>query len=113
MLKDVGQDIDGERNIVCQHPCEIRRLLARGIRIQVPADGLDFLCDPPRRAAPGSLERHVLEQMGNAVPVGRFVTRARIDPHPDRRRLDSRHGIRGNTQAGRQPRNRYRHDRLP
>src|SRR6185312_2079192 len=52
------------------------------------ADGLDLLGDragaPPLRA----LERHVLEEMGDAVDLRRFVPRADLDPEAERYRVD-------------------------
>ena len=55
------------------------------------ADRLDLLGDGERRAPLGALEGHVLEQMRDAVDLGRLVARADIDPDAERHRLDRVH----------------------
>ena len=50
-----------------------------------------------RRA--GALERHVLEQVGDAVDLGRLVARADIDPDAERGGLQAGHVLADDAQA--------------
>ena len=67
-------------DIFLQHLGVIGGVFARGIGIEVAADRLDLLGDGERRAPLGALERHVLEEMGDAVDLRRLVAGADIDP---------------------------------
>ncbi len=53
VLQDVGQDIEAEAEIRAQYFGVIGGLLAAGIGVEMPADGLDLLGDALRRAALG------------------------------------------------------------
>ena len=78
--QDVGQDVDGKRHVVAEHAGVERRRLDAGGGVDLAADILDFRGDLPGAAPLGSLERHVLEQMRDAVLVVGFVAGARLDP---------------------------------
>ena len=54
------------------------------------------------RAPLGALEGHVLEEMGDAVDLGRLVPRADIDPDAERGGLDRVHAVGGDAEAVRQ-----------
>ncbi len=85
-----------------QHARIIGRGLDRGRGIEVAADRLDFLGDLARGAALGALERHVFEQMRNAVLVAVLVAAAGADPDAERGGFQMRHGVRHDGQTGRQ-----------
>ncbi len=91
VLEDVGEDIDGKRHVIAQHPRVVRGLLARRIGIDEATDTLDLLGDAARGPALRALERHVLEHVGDAVGVLGLVARARTHPDADGRRLQMRH----------------------
>ena len=66
-----------------------------------PTASID-LGDLARGAALGALERHVLEQMRDAVLVRQFVAAARADPDAERDGLQMRHAVGDDRQARRQ-----------
>ena len=80
VLQDVGEDVERKAGILLQHLGVIRGAFARGVSVEVPADRLDLLGDRQRGTAPCALERHVLEEMRDAVDPRRLVPRADIDP---------------------------------
>ena len=88
VLQDVGEDIERERRVFFQHLGVIGCAFTRGIGVQVSADGLDLLGDGAGAAPLGALERHVFEEMGDAVDLGRLVPRADLDPEAERDRVD-------------------------
>ena len=91
VLQNVGDDIESERHVVGQHLGVVGGVLAARVGVQVAADRLDLLGDVERRAPLGALEGHVLEQVGDAVDLCRFVAGADVDPGADRHRLHVRH----------------------
>ncbi len=98
--EDVGKHVERERHVGLEHARVVGRGLDRGGRVEVAADRLDLLGDLAR-AAPGcALERHVLEQMRDAVLVGALVAAAGADPDAERCRLQMRHRIGHDHQAG-------------
>ena len=99
VLEDVGQDIDGERYIIAQDPGVIGSLFACGVGVDETADAFDFLGDAARRAPCRSLERHVLEHVGDAVRVLGFVARACANPHAHRCRLQMGHLVGDDSQT--------------
>ena len=88
VLQDVGEDVERERHILLQHLGVIGGALARGIGVEMAADRLDLLGDGAGAAPLGALERHVLEEMRDAVDLRRLVPRADIDPEAERDRVD-------------------------
>src|SRR5581483_3045740 len=93
VLKDIGENVDGEPDILLEHLRVIGRVLARGIGVQVPAHRLNLGGDVKRAAAFRTLEGHVLQEMGHAVDRRRLVARADIDPNTKRYRLDTVHRV--------------------
>src|SRR3569623_2852257 len=61
----IADDISGFDEMLIEHARLIRRMLARGVRIERAAQLLERQRDLPRRANLRSLEHHVLEQMGH------------------------------------------------
>ena len=51
--------------------------------IHVAADRVYLPSDLFRCAVPGPLENHVLNEMGDAIPLRVFVSGAGLDPYPD------------------------------
>ena len=98
--EDVGEHVERQRHVGLHHPGIIGRGLGRGAGVEIAADRLDFLDDLARRAPRGALERHVFEQMRDAVLVRLFVAAADAGPHPERRGFQMRHGIGDDGEAG-------------
>ena len=98
-LQDVGKNIEREANILFQHAGIVGRGFEAGRRIEFAADRLDLFRDGNGRAPCGALERHVLEEMRDAVLVRRFVACPGTNPDPERNRLDVRHVMRHDPQA--------------
>ena len=113
MLQDVGDDIDGQRHIAGQDPGVIGGLLARGIGVEMAAHGLDLLGDFPGAAPGRALEGHMLQQMGDAVDLGRLVARAHIGPDADGGGFDRIHPVAGDPKAVGKPGDLDRHAALP
>ncbi len=80
---DVGEHLDGQRQVLIEDFEVVARVLLRREGIHLSADGIDGLSDVlggPRR---GSLEQHVLDEVSDAALLLCLVTRAR---EPARRR---------------------------
>src|SRR6185295_12414686 len=77
------------------------------------ADRLDFLGDLARGAPRGALERHVFEEMRDAMLVGAFIAAARSDPDAERGALQMRHCVGDDHQAGWQARDVHAHAAAP
>ena len=84
-----------------QHAGVIGGGLDAGGGVEVAADRLDLLGDLARGAPRGALERHVLEQMRDAVLVRLLVAAAGADPDAERGGLQMRHAVGDDRQAGR------------
>ena len=93
MLQDVGDDIDGQFQVLLENFSVVRGVLAGRIGVEVAADGLNLLDDADGAPAFGALEGHVLEQMRHAVDCGHLVTGAYLDPGAQRYGLDRIHEI--------------------
>jgi hypothetical protein len=65
----------------------------------VPAHGLDLLGDVAGAAALGALERHVLEEMREAVDLRRLVAGADANPDAQGHGFDPLHGLADHAQA--------------
>ena len=73
MGQDVADDVEAQRGVFLQHLDVIGGLLARGIGVDMAADGFDFLGDFRGAAGGGPLEGHVFEEVGDAVFRRGFV----------------------------------------
>jgi len=100
--QDVGQDVERQRHVGAQHPGVVGGGLDAGRGVEVAADRLDLLGDLAGGAPRRALERHVLEQMRDAVLVTMLVAAARSDPHPERGGLQMRHLVGDDHEPGRQ-----------
>ncbi len=106
MLQQVGDDVDGQRDILFQNAGVIGGVFPRGIGVHLPADRLDLLGDLLGVAARRAFEQHVFQQMGDAVLGSGLVARAAAGPDADRRAFDMGHRVGGDAQAigqGRDP----------
>ena len=99
VLQDIGQHVDRERHVVFQDTGVVGCLLTRGISVDVTADIFDLLGDGLGIAPFGALERHVFQQMGYAVQLGRLIARTDVDPNADRDALDAVDPVGNDTHA--------------
>ena len=99
VLENVGQNIDGQRDVVFEHARVVGGLLAAGIGVDEAADAFDLFGDGAGRAAAGALEGHVLEHVGDAVGGFGFIARAGIDPNADGGGFQMRHRVGDDSQA--------------
>lgn len=99
MQHDVRQQVQRQRHVGGQHAGVIGRHLARGVGVDVPADVLDLLGDGQGGAAGGALERHVFEEMRDAVFGRVLVAGTRVDPDAHGRRGQPRHRLGDDAQA--------------
>src|SRR5206468_8097981 len=88
---DIGEDVDRERQMLVEDLDVVARVLLGGEGVELPADGVDRLCNILGRAARGALEQHVLDEMRDAPALGRFVAGAPGEPYADADRSDLRH----------------------
>ena len=100
--QDVGEDIERERNVVCQDMRVIGGMFGACRRVEIAARRLDLLGDVARRAPPRSLERHMFEKMRQAMLVRAFMARAGADKNAKRGGFQMRHALGGDPEAGRQ-----------
>ena len=98
--QDVADDVGGERRVFLQHLHVIGGLFARRVGVDVAADRLDLLGDLHRRPTFGALERHVFEEMRDAVLRLQFVARASRDVRSERDGLDPLHPFGDDGKAG-------------
>ena len=91
--EDVGEHVERERHVGLEHARVIGGGLDAGRGIEVAADRLDLLGDLARGAPRRALERHVLEQMRDAVLVGPLVAAAGADPDAERGGFQMRHRV--------------------
>ena len=111
--QDVGQNVERKRHVGLEDAREIGGALGAGRGIEIAADRFDLLGDLPRGAPPRALERHVFEEMRDAVLVVPLVAAAGIDPDAERGRLEMRHRVGHDMDAGFQGGHRYAHAAAP
>ena len=93
ILEDVGEDVAGERHVLLEDAGEVAGVFHRGRRVEVAADIFDGCGDIERGARFGALERHVLEDMRNAVLGFGFAARTGLYPDAERSAFEMRHVI--------------------
>src|SRR5690606_39681969 len=84
-----------------------------GIGVEVAANRLDRLGDGLGGAGPGALERHVLEQVRDAVDLCRLVARADADPDAERDAFHRVHAVAGDGEAVGEAADRNAHATAP
>ena len=99
---DVGEDVERALDVRLQHPRVVGGHLLAGIGVDVAADVLDLLGDPPRGPGRRALERHVLEEVRDAVLLDPLVPAAGGEEDADRGRAQPRHRLDGDPEAVRQ-----------
>ncbi len=102
ILQDVGENIDGQRHVVAQHPCIVGGCLDAGGGVDLTADILDFRGNLEGASPPGTLERHVFEQVGHSVLFVTLIAGARLDPGTKGNGFEAWKGFGGDCQAVRQ-----------
>ena len=90
---DVGEDVEGERQVLVEHLDVVARVFLRGEGVELAADRVDGLRDVLGRPRRGALEEHVLDEVGDAAALGCFVARAARQPDADADRADLRHPL--------------------
>ena len=90
---DVGEDVDGQRQVLVEHLDVVARVFLGRERVELAADGIDRLSNVLGGAAARSLEEHVLDEVRDAATLGRFVTRPARQPDADADRTDLRHRL--------------------
>ena len=102
MEDEIAEDIHGERKMLVENfDVEADAFLRREC-VHVAADRIDLAGDGFGGAGLGSLEDHVLDEVGDAVEFGIFVARAGLQPDADRDRANVGHLLGDNGQAVRQ-----------
>ena len=96
---DVGEDVDGERQVLVEHLDVVAGVLLRGERVELAADRVDRLRDVLGRPRRRALEQHVLDEVGDAAALGGFVARSARQPDADADRTDLRHPLGENAKA--------------
>ena len=99
LKQDVGDEIERERRLLRDGARIVRRALITGRGVHVGAGILDRFGELTRIARARAFERHVLEQMRDAVQLRRLPARANTLPNAKRRRRQPRHWIQRNAHA--------------
>ncbi len=86
----IAEEVDGEGHVLGKHPGVVAGRFLIGEGVQLPADGIQRLCDIARRARSSPLEQHVLQSVADAGPLWRFMHRPDAHPDPNRSREDVR-----------------------
>ena len=98
--QDVADDVGTQRGVLLQQLDVVRRLLTRGVGVDVAAHRLDLLGDLRRGAAFGALERHMLQEVRDAVLVRGLVAGAGGDVGAEGDGLHPVHAFGDDGQAG-------------
>ena len=88
-----------ERQVLVEHLDVVAGVFLGGEGVELAADRVDRLGDVFGRPRRRALEEHVLDEMGDAAALGRFVARAARQPDADADRADLRHPLGENTKA--------------
>ena len=75
---DVEQEVEGSAEVLAQGGAIVDGVFLARIGIQVAANRLHAVYDVPRTAARGSLERHMLDEMGHSRLIVELMTSAGI-----------------------------------
>ena len=88
---DVGQDVDGDRQVLVEHLHVVARVFLGGERVELAANRIDRLRDVFGRARGRALEQHVLDEVRDAALFVRLVARAARQPHTEADRAHVAH----------------------
>ena len=90
---DVGEQIDGERQVLVEHLDVVAGVFLRRERVELAADRVDRLRDVLGRSRRGALEEHVLDEVRDAAVFVGLVPRAARQPDADAHRPHVRHRL--------------------
>ena len=79
--------------MLVEHLDVVAGVFLGGEGVELAADRIDRLSDILGRTGAGALEQHVLDEVGDAAALGRFVARAARQPDADADRADLRHPL--------------------
>ena len=79
----IAEYVESNRQVLIENFNVETDAFLRRESIHIAADRVYLPSDLFRRAIPGSLENHVLNEMGDAIPLRIFVSGAGFDPYPD------------------------------
>ena len=96
---DVGEDVDGEREVFVEDFDVVARVFLGGEGVELAADRVDRLRDVFRRPRRRALEEHVLDEVRDAAALRRLVPRSAGEPDADADRTHLRHPLRQETNA--------------
>ena len=91
MQDEIGQHVEGEREMLVENFRVVADQLLGGEGVEISADRIDGARDLFRGPVAGAFEEHVLDEVRDAVLLGRFVARSGADPDADRDGADMRH----------------------
>jgi hypothetical protein len=83
--KDVGDDLDGLGNVLRERLGVVDGLLAGGVGVEVGTEVLNLELELVLGALAGSLERHVLEEVGGSGGLVGLGATSSVDPDTDGR----------------------------
>ncbi len=87
VLEDVRDDVDSLRDVLAEALGIVNGLLARGVRVEMSTEVLDFKFECMLGTTAGALESHMFEEVSSAAGRVRLCARARIYPYTDSRSL--------------------------
>jgi hypothetical protein len=88
---DVGQQVDGKRQMLVEDLDVVARVLLRGKGIELATDRVNGLGDVLGAAVVGAFEEHMLDKVRNAAALVAFMPRTAHQPHANRHRPHMRH----------------------
>lgn len=103
-MQDIADDIDGNWDVLAETLGVVDSLLAGGIGVEMRPEVLNLQLKRMLGPPAGTLERHVLEEMGGPVRLVGLGPRSCVYPHADGRCLRMRLGLSGDSKAIRQRR---------
>src|SRR5271165_1786888 len=87
----IAENIERGRNVLVEHLDVEADALLSGEGIHIAADGVDLAGYLLGGAVLGPFKDHVLNKVGDAVPLRFFIARTGLQPNPYRGRADVRH----------------------
>ncbi len=113
ILQDIGQDIGRQHHVILEHAGKIAGMLDGGRRVEISPDILDGLGNLKGRPGTGTLERHVFEQVRDAMLGLALGPCTGLHPHAQRGALQMRHVIGEHHHAVLKGRRSYAHTGPP
>src|SRR5215471_11488791 len=87
----VAEDIERNRQMLIQDLDVETDAFLGGKSVHIPTDGVDLAGDLLGGATLGAFEDHMLDEMGDAIPLGVLITGAGLEPHANGSRANVRH----------------------